>query len=240
MNYDVFSVANNPNSNEDVSEPASLSASTIGIAAGSAAGYILLVLILVVYCGYRRRKIRERKIEEPSVGNNVAGSVSGHSNHSGHGGVGSHKGGVGDSEILLATRMPNGSAAPSLLENGFHHLPKSRSSPTSSSTSTSERLQYQRSNLEYQSKLGSGVFGDVHLMKVVRSKNANELERLVVVKLFTNKDENVYAELLQEIDMYAKLDHPNVTKLIGICREKEPFMIVCEYLDYVRKLASDS
>lgn len=70
-------------------------------------------------------------------------------------------------------------------------------------------------------------------MKIVRSKNINELERLVVVKLFTNKDENVHAELSQEIDMYAKLEHPNVAKLIGLCRDKEPFLIVFEYLEYV-------
>lgn len=79
---------------------------------------------------------------------------------------------------------------------------------------------------------GTGVYGEVFLMKALGIKPP-ENESTVVVKSLLSKDDNVRGDLEQEIEMYSKLDHPNIAALLGICMEKEPIYVITEYLEYV-------
>ena len=79
---------------------------------------------------------------------------------------------------------------------------------------------------------GTGMFGDVFLAKA-RGIRDVEPETLVVVKSLLVKDEQLYFEYRQQMDMYCKLDHPFVIKLLGVCREMEPQFMITEYCDWV-------
>ena len=63
-----------------------------------------------------------------------------------------------------------------------------------------------------------------------------EGETLVVVKSLLTKSEAAMAEFYAELEMYGKLEHPNVARLLGVCREMEPVFMVTEYCDWVSQL----
>lgn len=65
-----------------------------------------------------------------------------------------------------------------------------------------------------------------------------EPETLVVVKSLLMKDEHLFFEFRQEMEMYSKLDHPFIVKLLGVCRDLEPHFMIMEYCDWVRKILS--
>lgn len=79
---------------------------------------------------------------------------------------------------------------------------------------------------------GKGKFGDVFLAKA-RAIRPPEPETLVVVKSLLTKGEVVSAEFHAEMDMYSKMEHSNVVRLLGVCREAEPFFMITEYCDWV-------
>lgn len=81
------------------------------------------------------------------------------------------------------------------------------------------------------------MFGDIFLAKA-RDIRDVEPETLVVVKSLLMKDEHLFFEFRQEMEMYSKLDHPFIVKLLGVCREVEPHFMILEYCDWVRKLLS--
>ena len=66
-----------------------------------------------------------------------------------------------------------------------------------------------------------------------RNIRESEQESLVVVKALLTKDEQLYFEFKQEMDMFARLDHPNIIKLLAVCREVEPQFMITEYCDWV-------
>lgn len=57
----------------------------------------------------------------------------------------------------------------------------------------------------------------------------------MVVKSLLTKGENEVREFCAEMEMFARMDHPNVVKLIGVCREQEPHFLITEYCDWVRQ-----
>lgn len=79
---------------------------------------------------------------------------------------------------------------------------------------------------------GKGMFGDIFLAKA-RCIRDSEPETLVLVKNLIIKDEHLYFEFRQEMDMFSKLDHPYIVKLLGVCREVEPHYMITEYCDWV-------
>lgn len=102
-----------------------------------------------------------------------------------------------------------------------------------------EKFKYARTSLEFVSLLGAGEFGEVHLMNIVyQHKNASvpdlsHSNQIALVKQFTNtKDDLACLELNREIEMYSKLSHQNLVKLIGVCVEKEPILVIYEYLEF--------
>lgn len=80
--------------------------------------------------------------------------------------------------------------------------------------------------------IGKSHYGDVFLAKA-RGIRIGELETQVVVKSLLLKEDQHYYEFQREIDMYSKLDHNNVLKLLGVCCEAEPMFYIAEYCDWV-------
>lgn len=60
----------------------------------------------------------------------------------------------------------------------------------------------------------------------------------MVVKSLLMKDEHLFFEFKQEMEMYSKLDHPFIVKLLGVCRDLEPHFMIMEYCDWVREILS--
>ncbi|XP_031620285.1 tyrosine-protein kinase Fer isoform X1 [Contarinia nasturtii] len=72
-------------------------------------------------------------------------------------------------------------------------------------------------------KIGRGNFGDVYKARLKSSKN----EVAVKTCRMTLPDEQK-RKFLQEGRILKQYDHPNIVKLIGICVQKQPIMIVME------------
>ena len=79
---------------------------------------------------------------------------------------------------------------------------------------------------------GKGEFGEVLLAKA-RAEGSEE-ESVVLVKSLQSREEQLQLDFRREADMFAKLSHANVARLLGVCREAEPHYTVMEYCDLVR------
>lgn len=64
----------------------------------------------------------------------------------------------------------------------------------------------------------------------------SEEESVVMVKALQTRDENLLFEFKRELDVYNKLHHDNVARLLGLCRESEPHYMIMEYSDWVCSL----
>lgn len=80
---------------------------------------------------------------------------------------------------------------------------------------------------------GRGEFGEVFLAKAKGTEDG-EGEALVLVKNLQTRDEQLQMDFRREAEMFGKLNHPNVVRLLGLCREAEPHYMVLEYVDLVR------
>ncbi|XP_062868727.1 inactive tyrosine-protein kinase 7a [Trichomycterus rosablanca] len=94
--------------------------------------------------------------------------------------------------------------------------------------STQDKLNFPRSGLHAITTLGKGEFGEVLLAK---AKMGGDEDTAVLVKSLQTRDEQLQLDFRRECEMFAKLCHPNVTRLLGICRESEPFYMILEYSD---------
>lgn len=54
-----------------------------------------------------------------------------------------------------------------------------------------------------------------------------------MVKSLQTRDEHVQVDFRRECDMFAKLSHANIARLLGICRDVEPHYMIMEYTDMV-------
>lgn len=65
-------------------------------------------------------------------------------------------------------------------------------------------------------------------------------ETLVLVKSLQSRDEQQQLDFRREFEMFGKLNHANVVRLLGLCREAEPHYMVLEYVDLVCRGAPGS
>jgi PTK7 protein tyrosine kinase 7 len=78
---------------------------------------------------------------------------------------------------------------------------------------------------------GKGLFGEVSL---AQAKNMPDGENVVMVKaLQETRDENALQEFKRELDLFGRLDHKNISKLIGLCRAADPHYMILQYTDWV-------
>lgn len=153
---------------------------------------------------------------------------------------------LGNGELLTDGHpMANGNAYP----QNHQMTPRSRGS-SSAAASGEQRLPaaLSREHLQFVHTLGRGMYGDVYKMRMIAprmrpsSANSNHSSAAtsggeewidVFVKAMTTTNEWAREEWEQEVKMYSKLDHPNITKLFGLCADAEPIYVVMEYLNYV-------
>lgn len=87
-----------------------------------------------------------------------------------------------------------------------------------------ERWELSNDDVILLDKIGRGNFGDVYKAKLKSTKNT-----LVAVKTCRmTLPEEQKRKFLQEGRILKQYDHPNIVKLIGICVQKQPIMIVME------------
>lgn len=79
---------------------------------------------------------------------------------------------------------------------------------------------------------GKSEFGEVFLAKAQGLEEGSP-ETLVLVKSLQSRDEQQQLDFRREFEMFGKLNHANVVRLLGLCREAEPHYMVLEYVDLV-------
>ncbi|CAL8300186.1 unnamed protein product [Merluccius merluccius] len=178
---------------------------TIGLSVGAAVAYIIIVLGLMFYCKKRRNAKRLQKGqdgEEPEMECLNGGAV--------------QQNGHTTAEVQEEVALTNmGSTAAS--EKRHSHA-------------SSDKLQVPRANLNTITPLGKGEFGEVLLAKAKGTEGGEE-ETVVLVKSLQSRDEQLQLDFRREADMFAKLSHANVARLLGVCREAEPHYTIMEYCD---------
>uniref|UniRef100_A0A7M4EQM9 Inactive tyrosine-protein kinase 7 n=1 Tax=Crocodylus porosus TaxID=8502 RepID=A0A7M4EQM9_CROPO len=176
---------------------------TIGLSVGAAVAYIIIVLGLMFYCKKRRKAKRLKKHPE---------------------------GEEPEMECLNGgTLMQNGQTAAEIQEEVA--LTNLGSGATASKRhSATDKMHFPRSNLQTITMLGRGEFGEVFLAKA-KGIEDSESEMLVLVKSLQTRDEQLQLDFRRESEMFGKLHHANVVRLLGLCREVEPHYMILEYVD---------
>ncbi|XP_044284906.1 inactive tyrosine-protein kinase 7 [Varanus komodoensis] len=176
---------------------------TIGLSVGAAVAYIIIVLGLMFYCKKRRKAKRLKKQPE---------------------------GEEPEMECLNGgILMQNGQTTAEIKEEvTLTNL--GSSSAANKRHSTGDKMHFPRSNLQAITPLGKGEFGEVFLAKA-KGIEDSEAEVLVLVKSLQTRDEQLQLNFRREFEMFGKLNHSNVVRLLGLCREAEPHYMVLEYVD---------
>jgi PTK7 protein tyrosine kinase 7 len=104
------------------------------------------------------------------------------------------------------------------------------------SKSSYDKLAVSRSLLHDMKPLGRGEFGEVFSCKyrpISSGEDGPIKESVVMVKTLNNtKDETVLQDMKRHLDLLHKLNHENIAKLIGLCREEDPDYMIIEYTDW--------
>lgn len=58
-------------------------------------------------------------------------------------------------------------------------------------------------------------------------------ETVVMVKALHSREEWAHADFKREMDMFHKLSHEGIARLLGVSRDVEPFLVIMEYTDWV-------
>ncbi|XP_078398900.1 inactive tyrosine-protein kinase 7-like isoform X2 [Cetorhinus maximus] len=176
---------------------------TIGLSVGAAVAYIIIVLGLMFYCKKRRKAKRL------------------------------HKGVEGEEpemEVLNGgTLQQNGQLTAEIQEEAsINNI--SMTVMSNKRHSMHDKLHFPRSNLKAITTLGKGEYGEVFLAKA-KGIDKSEVEMVVLVKSLTTRDEQLQLEFRREFEMFSKMNHNNVVRLLGLCREMEPHYMITEYVD---------
>lgn len=75
------------------------------------------------------------------------------------------------------------------------------------------------------------MYGDVFLAKAPGLLAHDD--QLVCVKRLLNKEEHIQIEFRVEVEMFNKLNHDRICRLLAICKETEPIYMVMEYCEWV-------
>eukprot|EP00794_Sanderia_malayensis_P019494 gene19494-21419_t len=99
--------------------------------------------------------------------------------------------------------------------------------PISKAFVQGDKFSFLSSNVRRDVKLGNGHFGDVCKGMLIK-------ERLpVAIKTCREGvDEIVKMKFLEEAEIMKPYNHPNVVKLIGVCNDREPYMILMELMPH--------
>ncbi|XP_030304466.1 inactive tyrosine-protein kinase 7 isoform X3 [Calypte anna] len=176
---------------------------TIGLSVGAAVAYIIIVLGLMFYCKKRRKAKRLKKHPE---------------------------GEEPEMECLNGGALLQNGQTTAEIQEEVALTNLGSSSGASKRHSAADKMHFPRSNLQTITTLGRGEFGEVFLAKAKGAEDG-EGEALVLVKSLQTRDEQLQLDFRREAEMFGKLNHSNVVRLLGLCREAEPHYMVLEYVD---------
>ncbi|XP_069698468.1 inactive tyrosine-protein kinase 7 isoform X2 [Periplaneta americana] len=205
--------------NDDQDADGSMMTKTFTITLSIAGSYMMLVVGLMIWCRHRRRRRKQAYLN--ANGAEVTKAENGEA-------VGEHTE-LKETAVGQQLRDAAGDGADTAQS---HSSSQSRRSNKSSSF---DRLAFPRQDLNNMVLLGRGEFGEVFLARAkgLHDGDDKEKETVVMVKSLQNtKEESALQEFKREMDMFHKLQHPHVVKLLGLCRETDPNYMILEYSDW--------
>uniref|UniRef100_F7HGS1 Inactive tyrosine-protein kinase 7 n=1 Tax=Macaca mulatta TaxID=9544 RepID=F7HGS1_MACMU len=176
---------------------------TIGLSVGAAVAYIIAVLGLMFYC---KKRCKAKRLQKQPEGEEP------------------------EMECLNGGPLQNGQPSAEIQEEVALTSLGSGPTATNKRHSTSDKMHFPRSSLQPITTLGKSEFGEVFLAKA-QGLEEGVAETLVLVKSLQSKDEQQQLDFRRELEMFGKLNHANVVRLLGLCREAEPHYMVLEYVD---------
>uniref|UniRef100_A0A2K5DN07 Protein tyrosine kinase 7 (inactive) n=1 Tax=Aotus nancymaae TaxID=37293 RepID=A0A2K5DN07_AOTNA len=176
---------------------------TIGLSVGAAVAYIIAVLGLMFYC---KKRCKAKRLQKQPEGEEP------------------------EMECLNGGPLQNGQPSAEIQEEVALTSLGSGPAATNKRHSTSDKLHFPRASLQPITTLGKSEFGEVFLAKA-QGLEEGVAETLVLVKSLQSKDEQQQLDFRRELEMFGKLNHANVVRLLGLCREAEPHYMVLEYVD---------
>ncbi|XP_007458314.1 PREDICTED: inactive tyrosine-protein kinase 7 isoform X3 [Lipotes vexillifer] len=176
---------------------------TIGLSVGAAVAYIIAVLGLMFYC---KKRCKAKRLQKQPEGEEP------------------------EMECLNGGPLQNGQPSAEIQEEVALTSLGSGSTATNKRHSTSDKMHFPRASLQPITTLGKSEFGEVFLAKA-QGLEEGVPETLVLVKSLQSRDEQQQLDFRREFEMFGKLNHANVVRLLGLCREAEPHYMVLEYVD---------
>lgn len=182
---------------------------TMAITLSIAAAYLLLVFGLMAWCRARRKKRKQIYLTQEANATVEAGRTPVTNTHR---------------KDILEMRGKDADGTETGQSASSNH----------SKRSGYDRFAFDRRNLSNMMLLGSGEFGDVFLVqaKAVKNSDPQASSVLMAKSLVHSKDEEALTEFKREIDLFSKLDHAHVVKMIGLSRDGDPHYLLLEYTDW--------
>ncbi|KAG6465784.1 hypothetical protein O3G_MSEX015387, partial [Manduca sexta] len=211
-----------------VQESSGVAGKAVVVSISVAGAYMVLVLALMVYC--RRRRLRRRQRGEKMELEMVDGREK------------LVEECEDDKVKVNGVPAQNGRLLPQEKDSGPDNSEVSAVSRASKKSGQFDRLSVPRSLIVEQIVLGRGEFGEVSLAKVdicqvkkLRNHEVTDTEpklRPVLVKVLTTKDEVQLTEFRRQLDLFSRVKHANIVRLIGLCNESEPHCMLLEHTDW--------
>uniref|UniRef100_A0A8C7EPY9 Inactive tyrosine-protein kinase 7 n=1 Tax=Neovison vison TaxID=452646 RepID=A0A8C7EPY9_NEOVI len=176
---------------------------TIGLSVGAAVAYIIAVLGLMFYC---KKRCKAKRLQKQPEGEEP------------------------EMECLNGGPLQNGQPSAEIQEEVALTSLGSGPAATNKRHSTTDKMHFPRTSLQPITTLGKSEFGEVFLAKA-QGVEEGVAETLVLVKSLQSRDEQQQLDFRREFEMFGKLNHANVVRLLGLCREAEPHYMVLEYVD---------
>ncbi|XP_029681073.1 inactive tyrosine-protein kinase 7-like [Formica exsecta] len=202
----------------EASDDGSMMTKTVTITLSAAAAYMVLVIGLMLYCRYRRRRRKQQYLQEQTEEKMENGDIPEEQTELKE---------TGNKANSTSKKKENRDSHKS---DGADTAQSQSSNQSKKSKSNYDKIAASRSNLKELKPLGRGEFGEIYATKY---QIDGDKESVVMVKSLTNtKDETALHEFKRQLDLLHKLNHENVVKLIGLCREEEPDYMILEYTDW--------
>lgn len=96
--------------------------------------------------------------------------------------------------------------------------------------------EFPREKLIFKEKIGDGQFGEVHLGEAEglgdilgEEFNSNRKVLVAIKKLKPDVDKNIKSDFFKEVKIMAGIQHENVIRLLGVCKD-DPMCMIVEYM----------